>query len=87
VYGASRQDLYINILLRVMRRKIMKCKDANSTGKFPASCSSFLFVLFAKSIMVFSFFAFFQVPLISCASAWRAGETKNDVSLNYPHCY
>jgi hypothetical protein len=26
--------------------------------------------------------SFFQVPLISCASTWRAGETKNDATPN-----
>jgi hypothetical protein len=51
--------LDINILLHVMRRKIMKCKITNSTGKFPVSCSSFQFVLLADYIIVFFFFCFF----------------------------
>jgi hypothetical protein len=32
-------------------------------------------------------FCLFQVPLISCASPWRAGETRNGASPKYCHCY
>jgi hypothetical protein len=75
------------ILLHVMRRKIVKYKDTNTTGKFPVSGLHFSLCFLVQSKMVsYLFFFFFQVPLISCASAWRAGETKNDVSLNYLHC-
>jgi len=32
-------------------------------------------------------FCLFQVPLISCASPWRAGETRNGASPKYCHYY
>jgi hypothetical protein len=60
----------------------VKCKTANNIGKHSVSYSSFKFVLFVDSTKFFCLFLCFQAPLISCASAWRAGETKNDVSLN-----
>jgi hypothetical protein len=48
------------------------------------------YCVFTNCVLLF-FFSFFmisfQVPLISCASSWRAGETKNGVSPKFCRFY
>jgi hypothetical protein len=56
-------------------------------GKFDAFMffitSSLCMLLFLQKF--FRLFCMFQVPLISCASTWRAGETKNGACLKLKH--
>jgi len=92
-----------NLVVHVRRYITMKFKITKSPGKLPFYTMSLFTLLLLSSSLVFGAFAqsrkapllffvvfcfvFFQVPLTSCASPWRAGETRNVASQKNCHYY
>jgi hypothetical protein len=73
--GLLTEEFYI--VKKICYRR--ESKSISSRGKLVCSFCWCSFHLLAF-IAFFLFFVFLQVPLISCASPWRAGETKNGAS-------
>jgi hypothetical protein len=88
VWSTETRILHLNSTL-CKKTEDCEVQESRKQGKFPPITVLFFQTEFAAVFINFGFFVFlfflvsFQVPLTSCASPWRAGETKNGAS---PKC-